>query len=90
MSNLLLVTRDMPKNILVCYFILLGGFRGGLEEIFSFLFLYIHDANDQACFNKFTAKHCQKKSYHVSVRLEICHNMGFPIYIFKTADRMRF
>ena len=60
MPNLIPVTKAVPKNILVCYFLQLGGFKDRLEGR-VFLFLYIHDANDQACFNKFTAKYCQKK-----------------------------
>ena len=87
MPNLIPVTRAMAKNILVCYFLLLGGFRDWLEgRVFlSFFFLHIHDANDQACFNKNYTKILSKeirKSYHVSVRDEICFNMGFPTLIF--------
>ena len=53
MPNLIPVTRAVLKNILVCYFLLLVGFRDGFERrAFFFLFLlYIEDAIDQACFN---------------------------------------
>ena len=32
MPNIIPVTRAVHKNILVCYFLLLGGFRDGLER----------------------------------------------------------
>ena len=57
MPNLISVIRAVHKNILVCYFLILGGFRDGLKRrVFLSSFFVYQRCYRPSCFNKSTAK----------------------------------